>query len=176
MRETWVRSLGWEDPLVKGKAYPLQHSGLENSMGSIVHGVAESDTTLHLGEPPDGVGNGRWPGGRGDLAFSASVTVELGGLRGGLEVGELQGGRCGSSGVCTVRDKWGKRAHLDIREEPPPGPALENQYLKAHALRLFAVDFVMEPLSPSSSAMILSEMLTGLFLCEQIALTELSEV
>ena len=40
-------------------AYPLQHSGLENSMGSIVHGVAESDTTFHLGEPLDGVGNGR---------------------------------------------------------------------------------------------------------------------
>ena len=32
MRETWVRSLGWEDPLEKGKAYPLQYSGLENSM------------------------------------------------------------------------------------------------------------------------------------------------
>ena len=32
MRETWVPSLGW-------------YSGLENSMDSIVHGVAESDTT-----------------------------------------------------------------------------------------------------------------------------------
>ena len=33
MRETWVRSLGWEDPLEKGgKGYPLQYSGLENSM------------------------------------------------------------------------------------------------------------------------------------------------
>ena len=59
---------------------------------------------------------------------------------------------------------------------PPPGRALENQYLKAHVVRLFAVDFVMEPLSPSSSAMILSEMLTGLFWCEQIALTELREI
>ena len=27
------------------KGYPLQYSGLENSMDSIVHGVAESDTT-----------------------------------------------------------------------------------------------------------------------------------
>ena len=35
----------WEDPLEKGKAYPLQYSGLENSMDCIVHGVAESDTT-----------------------------------------------------------------------------------------------------------------------------------
>ena len=31
VRETWVRSLGCEDPLEKG--YPLQYSGLENSMG-----------------------------------------------------------------------------------------------------------------------------------------------
>ena len=59
---------------------------------------------------------------------------------------------------------------------PPPCRALENQYFKARVVRLFAVDFVMEPLSPSSSAMILSEMLTGLFLCEQIAQTELREL
>ena len=32
MRETWVRNLGWEDALEKGKAiYPLQYSGLEDS-------------------------------------------------------------------------------------------------------------------------------------------------
>ena len=41
MRETWVQSLGWEDPLI----YPLKYSGLENSMDSIVPGMAESDTT-----------------------------------------------------------------------------------------------------------------------------------
>ena len=29
MRETWVQSLGWEDPLEKGKAYS-ELSGLEN--------------------------------------------------------------------------------------------------------------------------------------------------
>ena len=28
----------------EGKGYPLQYSGLENSMGSIVHGVAKSQT------------------------------------------------------------------------------------------------------------------------------------
>ena len=32
----------------KGKRYPLQYSGLENSMGCIVHGVAESDMTEQL--------------------------------------------------------------------------------------------------------------------------------
>ena len=26
MWETWIQSLGWKDPLEKGKAYPLQHS------------------------------------------------------------------------------------------------------------------------------------------------------
>ena len=124
--------------------------------------------------------NGRWPGGWGELAFSASATVELDRLRGSLEVGELQDGRWGSNGVCTMCEKWGDGGHSDIREEPPPPPppcrALENQYFKARVVRLFAVDFVMEPLSPSSSAMILPEMLTGLFLCEQIAQTELREL
>ena len=38
MWETWVRSLGWEDPLEKGKPT------LENSMDCIVHGVAKSQT------------------------------------------------------------------------------------------------------------------------------------
>ena len=45
MRETWVRSLGWEDPLEKG-GYPLQYSGLENPMECIVHGVTKSWTQL----------------------------------------------------------------------------------------------------------------------------------
>ena len=43
MWETWVQSLGWEDPLEKGKS---THSSriLENSMDSIVHGVTKSQT------------------------------------------------------------------------------------------------------------------------------------
>ena len=45
MRETWVQSLDWEEPLEKGKGYPLQYSGLENSMYCIDHGVTESDMT-----------------------------------------------------------------------------------------------------------------------------------
>ena len=49
MQETWVRSLGWEDPLEKGN--PLQYSGLENPHGQrsladyIPWGCKESDTT-----------------------------------------------------------------------------------------------------------------------------------
>jgi len=48
MPESWVRSLGWEDPLEKGKAthssgYSGQYSGLENFK---VHGVAKSRTWL----------------------------------------------------------------------------------------------------------------------------------
>ena len=46
VRETWVPSLGWEDPLEKGKATPLQYSGLENSMDCRVHGVTKSQTRL----------------------------------------------------------------------------------------------------------------------------------
>ena len=45
MRETWVGSPGWEDSPGEGKGYPLQSSGLENSMDCIVLGVAESDVT-----------------------------------------------------------------------------------------------------------------------------------
>ena len=48
MWETWVRSLGWEDPLEssQGNSYALQYSGLENSRDCIVHGVAKSRTRL----------------------------------------------------------------------------------------------------------------------------------
>ena len=46
MQETWVRSLGWEDPFGEGKGYSLQYSGLENSMDCVVPGVAKSRTRL----------------------------------------------------------------------------------------------------------------------------------
>ena len=45
-QETWVRSLGWEDPLEKGKAAHSRNSGLENSMDCIVHGVTKRQTRL----------------------------------------------------------------------------------------------------------------------------------
>ena len=46
MQKTWVQSLGWEDSPGEGKGYPLQYSGLENSMNCIVHGIAKSQTRL----------------------------------------------------------------------------------------------------------------------------------
>ena len=46
MQETWVQSLGWEDPLEKGKATHSSNSGLENFMACIVHGVAKGQTQL----------------------------------------------------------------------------------------------------------------------------------
>ena len=48
MQETWVWSLGWKDPLEKGKATHSSYSGLENSMDYTVHGVAELDATERL--------------------------------------------------------------------------------------------------------------------------------
>ena len=41
VRETWVPSLGGENSPGEGKGYPLQGSGLETSVGWVVHGVAE---------------------------------------------------------------------------------------------------------------------------------------
>ena len=51
--ESWVRSLGWEDPLEKGKA---THSSIlawripkdRGAWRATVHGVAESDTTEQI--------------------------------------------------------------------------------------------------------------------------------
>ena len=40
VQDTWVLSVGWKDPLEKGKA-------TENSMDCIVHGVAKSQTGLN---------------------------------------------------------------------------------------------------------------------------------
>ena len=39
----WIPGLGRSPG--EGNGYPLQHSGLENSMDCIVHGVSESDMT-----------------------------------------------------------------------------------------------------------------------------------
>ena len=51
--ETRVQSLGWEDPLEQGTAYPLQYSCLENSVDmdrgtwcATIYGVAKSRTRL----------------------------------------------------------------------------------------------------------------------------------
>ena len=46
VQETWVGSLGWEDLLEKGNSYPLQYSGLKNSMDCIACGVIKSQTRL----------------------------------------------------------------------------------------------------------------------------------
>ena len=42
-RQTWVRSLGWEDLLEKGTA--THSAGLETSMDCIVHGITKSQGT-----------------------------------------------------------------------------------------------------------------------------------
>ena len=52
-QETKVRSLGQENPLEKGMAYPLQYFCLENSMDqgawrATVHEVTKSQTRLSL--------------------------------------------------------------------------------------------------------------------------------
>ena len=51
MRETWVQSLGWEEPPDQatathgeGNGNPLQYSCLENSWQATVHGITKSQT------------------------------------------------------------------------------------------------------------------------------------
>jgi len=47
VQETWVLSLGWEDPPEKEMiGYPFQYSGQEISMDCIVQGVTMSWTQL----------------------------------------------------------------------------------------------------------------------------------
>ena len=45
MQETWVRSLGWEDPLEKGKTIHSSILAWRIPTRICNHGVAESDTT-----------------------------------------------------------------------------------------------------------------------------------
>ena len=44
MRETWIQYLGLGRSPGEGNSYPLQYSGLENSMDCIVRGVTKSWT------------------------------------------------------------------------------------------------------------------------------------
>ena len=50
MQETWVQSLGWEDPLEKGMTiYPSTPDGEfhgQKSLGTTIHGVTKSRTRL----------------------------------------------------------------------------------------------------------------------------------
>ena len=46
MQDTWVLISGLGRSPEEGKGYPLQHSGLENSMDCIVHGVTKSQRRL----------------------------------------------------------------------------------------------------------------------------------
>ena len=46
MQETWVRSPGLGRSPGDGTGYPLQYSGLENSMDCIVQGITKSWTQL----------------------------------------------------------------------------------------------------------------------------------
>ena len=55
--------LGLERCPGEGKGYPLQYSGLENSIDSIVHGVTESDTTERLSL---------------SLSFTTDITISAG--------------------------------------------------------------------------------------------------
>ena len=53
MQETWVRSLGQEDPLEKGNGNPLQYSCLGNPMDrgawwATVHSITKSWTQLSI--------------------------------------------------------------------------------------------------------------------------------
>ena len=66
--DPWVRSLGWEESPGQGNTYPLQYSGLEDSMDreawqATVHGTAKSRTRLsnfHFTSEVGGREEGEW--------------------------------------------------------------------------------------------------------------------
>ena len=67
MQETCVHSLCWEDSPGERKGYPLQYSGLENSMDLfIIWGCPDSsvgkESTCNAGDPSLIPGSGRSPG------------------------------------------------------------------------------------------------------------------
>ena len=112
MQETPVRSLGWEDPLEKG--YSVQYSGLENSTGCIVHGVAESDTmeqlslSLHWAPasadwvPLSLFSDGRWGSDERERERERTqLCVFLSVVDTALERSE--GGSLGAKGSCDIR-------------------------------------------------------------------------
>ena len=87
MRETWVRSLGQEDPLGEGMATPLQYSCLENPMDRgawrvTVHGVTKSRTWLsdsaqHNVTPREGTASSKVLISKGELLITISKHVRL---------------------------------------------------------------------------------------------------
>ena len=48
VQETCVQSLSWEDSPGEGKGYPVQHSGLENSMDCIVRWDSKEQLSLYF--------------------------------------------------------------------------------------------------------------------------------
>ena len=48
MRETWVQSLGWEDPPGEGKGCPLQYFGLGHKESDMTERLALHFTPLHF--------------------------------------------------------------------------------------------------------------------------------
>ena len=90
LQETWVRSLGWEDPLKEGMATHFQYSCLENPHGqrgawqAIVHGVAKSRTQLsdyaqNTHTVSEGSVNHRVTHSDFDLGLGRSLPMERGG-------------------------------------------------------------------------------------------------
>ena len=74
VRETWVRSLGWDDPLEKGKAAHSSTVAWRN--GLYIHGVAKSQTQLsdfHFTSLKETVSRGC----RGTVTIDSGLRVQI---------------------------------------------------------------------------------------------------
>ena len=60
MRETWVQSLGREGSPGEGKGYPLQYSGLENSMDWGHKELGTTEGLSLLAQTPGQTKNSEW--------------------------------------------------------------------------------------------------------------------
>ena len=74
MWETWIWSLGWEDPLENATGYPLQYSGLGNSMDCIICGITKNRTWLSNFQCNRDMKRWNW---HLDLYFSNTVPMNM---------------------------------------------------------------------------------------------------
>ena len=114
MWETWVQSLGWEDPPGEGNGNPLQYSWLENPVDggtwwATVHVVTKSRTWLsNFTFTFKSVVESPWCGGNLQNPHGYNLPADgcLRALHPALSVAASEPGDLLAGGECTTRIRW----------------------------------------------------------------------